>query len=104
MDYQNLCIRYKKIRFRCKKSGSLAKSTKTFTTRKLNYFHYKKMTHKGENYSVKRQQNYFCNGTLKKRGKRMIEKDEKPDTLTTSLYIIGFIICGYFIVRAIIIL
>jgi len=34
----------------------------------------------------------------------MIEKDEKPDTLTTSLYIIGFIICGYFIVRAIIIL
>jgi hypothetical protein len=34
----------------------------------------------------------------------MIEKDEKPDTLTTSLYIIDFIICGYFIVRAIIIL
>jgi hypothetical protein len=26
---------------------------------------------------------------------------EKPDTLTAGLYIIGFIICGYFIIKAI---
>jgi hypothetical protein len=31
----------------------------------------------------------------------MIKTDEKPDTLTAALYIIGFITCGYFIVRAI---
>jgi hypothetical protein len=34
----------------------------------------------------------------------MIKNDEKPDTLTTALYILGFIICGYVIVRAILIL
>jgi hypothetical protein len=26
--------------------------------------------------------------------------DEKPDTLTAALYIIGFILCGYFIITA----
>jgi hypothetical protein len=31
----------------------------------------------------------------------MNKNDEKPDTLTAALYIIGFITCGYFIVRAI---
>jgi hypothetical protein len=26
---------------------------------------------------------------------------EKPDTLTAGLYVAGFIICGYFIIKAI---
>jgi hypothetical protein len=34
----------------------------------------------------------------------MIKNDEKPDTLTAAFYIIGFIICGYLIVKAILIL
>ncbi len=31
----------------------------------------------------------------------MKKKYEKPETLTAGLYIIGFIICGYFIIKAI---
>lgn len=31
----------------------------------------------------------------------MKKKNEKPDTLTAGLYIIGFIICGFFIVKVI---
>jgi hypothetical protein len=33
--------------------------------------------------------------------KRMKKNYEKPDTLTAGLYILGFVICGYFIIEAI---
>ncbi|WP_158024137.1 hypothetical protein [Methanosarcina horonobensis] len=33
--------------------------------------------------------------------KNMKKNAEKPDTLTAGLYIIGFIICGYFIIKII---
>jgi hypothetical protein len=39
---------------------------------------------------------------MKKRGERMKKDSEKPSTLTAALYIIGLIICGYFIVKAIV--
>jgi hypothetical protein len=39
---------------------------------------------------------------LKKEEKRMKKNSEKPSTLTAALYIIGLIICGYFIVKAIV--
>lgn len=29
------------------------------------------------------------------------KNNDKPDTLTAGLYITGFIICGYFIIKAI---
>lgn len=38
----------------------------------------------------------------KKEEKRMKKNSEKPSTLTAALYIIGLIICGYFIVKAIV--
>jgi hypothetical protein len=31
----------------------------------------------------------------------MEKNDDKPDTLTAGLYITGFIICGYFIIKVI---
>lgn len=36
--------------------------------------------------------------------KRMKKKNEKPDTLTAGLYITGFIVCGYLIIKLILIL
>ncbi len=48
--------------FRCKKSGFF---TKTSQFGKVIILIREKMTHKGENYSVKLQKYYFCNGTLK---------------------------------------
>ncbi len=31
----------------------------------------------------------------------MEKNNEKPDTLTAGIYVIGFIICGYLIIKAI---
>jgi hypothetical protein len=38
----------------------------------------------------------------RKEEKRMKNNSEKPSTLTAALYVIGLIICGYFIVKAIV--
>ena len=51
------------MRFRCKKSGSLAKSEKPSQFGNLIIFIRKKMTHKGKNYSVKMPKYYFCTRT-----------------------------------------
>lgn len=37
----------------------------------------------------------------KQRRKSMKKNAEKPDTLTAGLYIMGFLICGYFIIETI---
>ncbi len=56
---------------RLKKSGSVAKNLAILQNQKkpsqlgkLIIFIRKKMIHKGENYSVKMQKYYFCNGTI----------------------------------------
>lgn len=40
--------------------------------------------------------------TQKKKRKRMKNDSEKPSILIAALYVIGLIICGYFIVKAIV--
>ena len=48
-----------------------AKSQKTITIREVNRFLREKMTHKGENYSVKLHTYFFCNGTFRSANKTL---------------------------------
>src|SRR5665647_2100525 len=78
----NFKTRSKLLRFRCKKSGYFTKQVKNITNRIFICHKQVNNNTKSNSYSLKRQQNYFCNGTFL----CMFVDDQKVEHLNDDFY------------------